>query len=62
MNVRGVRTRMSALTIGARKSATSSEYSRAIILGDISPSTRISTVTITVAIVGPILEPHVMMP
>ena len=33
-----------------------------MILGEISPSTRMSTVTITVAMVGPILAPHVVMP
>ena len=62
MNVSGVRTKMSALTIGVRKSATSSAYSLASIFGEISPSTKISTVTMTVAIVGPILAPQVVMP
>ena len=62
MNVSGVSTTISALTEGVRKSATSSAYSRAIIFGDISPSTSTSKVTITVAIVGPSLSPQVMMP
>ena len=62
MKVSGVSISMSALTKGVRKRAISSAYSLAMILGDISPSTSTRTVTITVASVGPIFAPHVMMP
>ena len=62
MNVSGVIIIMRALTNGARKRATSSEYSLAMILGEISPSTSTRIVTITVASVGPILAPHVCIP
>ena len=62
MNVSGVNMKMSALTYGVRKSATSSAYSLARILGEISPSMSTSSVTMIVAMVGPIFAPHVMMP
>ena len=62
MIVRGVSMKMRTLTIGVRKSAVSSAYSLAMIFGDISPSVSMRRVTIMVAIVGPILAPHVTMP
>ena len=53
---------MSALTNGVRKRATSSAYSLARIFGEISPSTSTSSVTMMVAMVGPIFAPQVMIP
>ena len=62
IKVSGVRITIRPFTKGARKSDTSSAYSLAMILGEISPSTSTRIVTITVAIVGPILEPHTEIP